>query len=143
MAQVQPQQAQMIDDISQELCQLKDHQANLVQHCQPLKNLQPNAPAGDATLTMLMKLIGQNTNGGRTSTRNQTHPANDLPNGERTKRNYPNSNSYYSTCVFNLYPKHNRKSCFYKKKNPNHNDAATIENMFGGSTRKTFHYKKM
>ena len=149
MAQVQLQQAQMIDDLSQELRHLKDHQENLLQHRQPLQTLQTTTPTSDVTLTALLELLWQNkggsktSNGGKTSTRRQLHTTNDLPNGEQSVRRCPNSTSYCSTCGFDLDPKHNSKTCNYNKKNLNHNDAATIENMSCGSTRNTFHYKKM
>ena len=149
MAQVQHQQAQLINDLSLELQNLKDHQANVLQHRQPLQSLQPTTNTNDATLTALLELLQQNTSGsktssgGKTSTRRQLHNPNDLPNGERSVRHYPNSASYCSTCGFDLDPWHNSKTCNYKKKNPKHNDAATITDTKGGSTCNTFHYKKM
>lgn len=69
-------------------------------------------------------------------------PFNNLPGGERATCQFPNNTNYCGTCGCDLDPRHTSKTCIYKHKNPKHNDAATISNMTGGSTRNTFHHKK-
>lgn len=95
---------------------------------------------------MFLNLIRNQATGGqhlicsRHLNKNQTE--NDMPNGECSKRRYPNRNAYCSTFGCNLGPKHDRKSCHYRKKNPNHNDTLIIEKVCCGSTRNTFHHKE-
>ena len=57
---------------------------------------------------------------------------NDLPNGERTRRRYPDSTSYCPSCGYDIKPTHTPASCANKK--AWHNDAATLENKMGGVT---------
>ena len=57
---------------------------------------------------------------------------NDLPNGERTRRRYPDSTSYCPSCGYDIKPTHTPASCANKK--AWHNNAATLENKMGGVT---------
>ncbi|OEU09765.1 hypothetical protein FRACYDRAFT_248024 [Fragilariopsis cylindrus CCMP1102] len=63
---------------------------------------------------------------------------NDLPNAERSKRRYPNSTNYCSSHGYDISPDHDSSNC--KKRNANHNEAATITNMLGGVTTNCFHH---
>jgi hypothetical protein len=64
---------------------------------------------------------------------------NDLPNGQRSKRRHPTSDSYCFSCGYDLPPKHDSKTCKWKKEG--HKDSATIKNKMGGSERNCFHHK--
>ncbi|WP_288992558.1 hypothetical protein [uncultured Marinobacter sp.] len=64
---------------------------------------------------------------------------NDLPNGQRSKRRHPKSDTYCHSCGYDLPPKHDSKSCKWKK--DGHKDGATILNKMSGSERNCFHYK--
>ena len=140
MVQVQLQQAQLIDTLSQELETLKTHQANFTSDRQPLQPRQANTQSDGATLKMLVDLLKNQGDKNQGDNKDRAIvQRNDLPDGERTKRRYQNNN-YCSTCGFDV--RHTSKTCQYKAKNPNHNDAATITNMLGGSKRNVFHYKK-
>ena len=57
---------------------------------------------------------------------------NDLPNGERTKRRYPDSPNYCPSCGYDIKPTHTPGNCTNRKKC--HNEAATLENKMGGVT---------
>ena len=63
---------------------------------------------------------------------------NDLPNAERSKRRYPNSTNYCLSHGYDISPDHDSSNC--KKRNANHNEAATITNMLGGVTMNCFHH---
>jgi hypothetical protein len=63
---------------------------------------------------------------------------NDLPNGQRSKRRHPTSDSYCHSCGYDLPPKHDSKSCRWKK--DGHKEGATIKNRMGGAERNCFHY---
>ena len=64
---------------------------------------------------------------------------NDMPNGERSERCYPDSDVYCWSCRFDLQEDHLKDGgCSYKKYG--HKDEATIENRMGGSTRNCFHH---
>jgi hypothetical protein len=65
---------------------------------------------------------------------------NDLPNGQRSKRRHPDSDSYCHSCGYDLPPKHDSKSCRWKK--DGHKEGATIMNKMGGAERNCFHYNK-
>jgi hypothetical protein len=64
---------------------------------------------------------------------------NDLPNGQRSKRRHPDSDSYCFSCGYDLPTKHDSKTCKWKKEG--HKDSATIKNKMGGSDRNCFHHK--
>ena len=57
---------------------------------------------------------------------------NDLGNGQRSKRRYPDSTSYCSLCGYDIKPTHTSGTCTNRK--TNHNEAATITNKLGGVT---------
>ena len=57
---------------------------------------------------------------------------NDLGNGQRSKRRYPESTSYCPSCGYDIKPMHTPVTCTNRKKN--HNGAATITNKMGGVT---------
>ena len=57
---------------------------------------------------------------------------NDLPNGGRSKRRYPDSTSYYPSCGYDIKPTHTPTTCTNRK--ACHNEAATLANKMGGVT---------
>ena len=57
---------------------------------------------------------------------------NDLPNGERSKRRYPDSTSYCPSCGYDIKQTHTPTNCTNRK--ACHNEAATLENKLGGVT---------
>ena len=123
MAQVRLHQAQLIVELSQELSTLKMHQDNYINDHQPLQPWQANTGAEEATLKMLLDLLkSQGGNKKRTGARSTCTGStnrqllNNLPRGERTKRWFPNSTNYCSTCGYGLDLCHNSKTFFYKIK---------------------------
>ena len=63
---------------------------------------------------------------------------NDLPNGERSKRRYPGSDTYCWSCGYDVAPRHH--PCQHRK--PGHREDATRDDIKGGSTRNLFHWTK-
>ena len=57
---------------------------------------------------------------------------NDLPNGERTRRRYPDSTNYCPSCGYDIKPTHFPTNCTNRKSF--HNVAATLANKMGGVT---------
>ena len=57
---------------------------------------------------------------------------NNLPNGERSKRRYPDSTNYCPSCGYDIKPTHTPFNCTNQKSF--HNEAATIDNKMGGVT---------
>ena len=57
---------------------------------------------------------------------------NDLPNGERSKRRYPDSTSYCPSCGYDIKPTHTPTNCTNRK--ACHNVAATLADKMGGVT---------
>ena len=57
---------------------------------------------------------------------------NDLINGQRSKRRYPDSTSYCPSCGYDIKPTHTPVTCTNRK--TDHNEAATITNKMGGVT---------
>ena len=57
---------------------------------------------------------------------------NDLPNGERSKRRYPESTAYCPSCGYDIKPTHTPSNCTNRK--ACHNEAATLANKLGGVT---------
>ena len=55
-----------------------------------------------------------------------------LGNGQRSKRRYPDSTSYCPSCRYDFKPTHTLTSCTNRK--DNHNEAATLTNKMGGVT---------
>ena len=80
---------------------------------------------------------GRGRGRGRGQNKNKNWKPNDLPNGERTFRRYPDTNGYCWSCGFDVSPNH---KCPVKK--PGHKDEATVENRMEGSERNLHLYKK-
>ena len=57
---------------------------------------------------------------------------NDLGNGERSKRRYPDSTNYCPSCGYDIKPTHTPGTCTNRK--ACHNEAATLTNKMGGVT---------
>ncbi|OEU17011.1 hypothetical protein FRACYDRAFT_239612 [Fragilariopsis cylindrus CCMP1102] len=57
---------------------------------------------------------------------------NDLGNGERSKRRYPDSTNYCPSCGYDIKPTHTPGTCTNRK--ACHNEAATLANKMGGVT---------
>ena len=57
---------------------------------------------------------------------------NDLGNGNRSKRRYPDSTSYCPSCGYDIKPTHTPSTCTNQK--DCHNEAATLTNKMGGVT---------
>ena len=57
---------------------------------------------------------------------------NDLGNGNRSKRRYPDSTNYCPSCGYDIKPTHTPSTCTNRK--DCHNEAATLTNKMGGVT---------
>ena len=57
---------------------------------------------------------------------------NDLPNGERSRRRYPDSTAYCPSHGYDIKPTHTPTNCTNQK--ACHNEAATLSNKLGGVT---------
>jgi hypothetical protein len=153
VAQFQVEQAQTIDTLMARLALLEapKNQAHGAQG-PPSVIKSPNASDDMSQITTLLQAVmaaqaqPQEHNGGtggrktaRKGTRQWSLNDNDLPNGQRSKRRHPTSNTYCFSCGYDLPSKHTSKTCKWKK--DGHNDEATITNKMGGTNRNCFHYK--
>ena len=84
------------------------------------KNFQPGTGTDSTTKTKERKKGKFGTN----------FIPNDLGNGQRSKRRYPNSTNYCPSCGYDIKPTHTPTSCTNRK--DFHNEAATLTNKMGG-----------
>ena len=105
---------------------------------------QPAAPTQQDAIQQLLKALnnngnqnkGGNNNGNRFENKYPNRIGNDLVDDQRSKRRYPNSMAYCSTCGFDVSPKHgDGGTCPNADENPRHNKKARAANTLGGSQR--------
>ena len=151
LAQIQLQQLSTIEALQARLAVLENpiHHANSAQI--PSVVIPPATVSDDMSqiTNMLQAVIAaqgkhnplkqQERRSGKRSTRQWNINDNDLPNGQRSKRRHPDSDSYCHSCGYDLPPTHISKTCRWKK--DGHNDEATITNKMGGSERNCFYFK--
>jgi hypothetical protein len=155
VAQFQIEQAHTIEALTARLASLEGTKGQAYNAQIPPTVVTPPVASDDmsqittmlhAYMTAQAKPPGGSTNGGgndKTSKgkgqRNWNTNDNDLPNGQRSTRRHPNSDSYCFSCGYDLPLKHDSKTCKWKKEG--HKDGATLQNKMGGSERNLFHYK--
>jgi hypothetical protein len=146
VAQFQIEQAQTIEALTARLASLEGTQGQAYGAQVPPVLTSPDTSDDMSQLTTMLHayMTAQAGNGGGTGkgkgkgTRQWNTNDNDLPNGQRTKRRHPASESYCFSCGYDLPPKHDSKTCKWKKEG--HKDDATIKNKMGGSERNCFHH---
>jgi hypothetical protein len=152
VVQFQLEQAQTIEALTARLAHLEATKNQAYGAQVPPTVITPPAADDMSQITTMLHAVmaaqtktNQENQNGRDNTqekrskRKWTTQDNDLPNGQRSKRRHPTSDSYCHTCGFDLPPKHDSKTCRWKK--DGHKDSATITNKMGGSERNCFHYK--
>jgi hypothetical protein len=153
VAQFQIEQAQTIEALTARLASLEGTKGHAYSAQVPPVITPPTTSDEMSQLTTMLhaymtaqeKPADGGTSGNNSRTQKGKSPRqqwsindNDLPNGQRSKRRHPDSNAYCFSCGYDLPPKHDSKTCKWKKEG--HKDNATLQNKMGGSERNCFHY---
>jgi hypothetical protein len=153
VAQFQIKQAQIIEALTARLASLEGTKGQAYNAQVPPVITPPGTPDDISQITTMLQAYmtaqakpheGGSSGGGDTRDPKVKKPRqwntndNNLPNGQQSKRRHPESNSYCFSCGYDLPPKHDSKTCKWKKEG--HKDGATIKNKMGGSDRNCFHY---
>jgi hypothetical protein len=153
VAQFQIEQAQTIEALTARLANLEGTKGHAYSAQVPPVITPPSTSDDMSQLTTMLQAYmtaqekpadggtsGTNTKApkGRSPRQQWSINDNDLPNGQRSKRRHPDSNAYCFSCGYDLPPKHDSKTCKWKKEG--HKDNATLQNKIGGSERNCFHY---
>ena len=106
---------------------------------------QPAASTQTDLVQQLIQALNTNNKNGNNNNNNSNRNSNkvkfvnqpnDLIDGQRSKRRYPESMAYCSTCGFDVHPRHgDGGNCRQSRANPNHNPNARASNTMGGSQR--------
>jgi hypothetical protein len=155
VVQFQLEQAQTIDALTARLAHLEATKNQAYSAQVPPTVITPTASneMSQMITTMLQAVMAaqaqtspKKQNGGDNSTqekkgkRQWTTQDNDLPNGQRSKRRHPTSDSYCHSCGYITY--HPNMTARHSNGKDGHKDSATIKNkMMGGTKRNCFHYK--
>jgi hypothetical protein len=151
VAQFQIEQAQTIEALTARLASLEGTQGQAYSAKVPPIVTPPGTSDDMSQITTLLHAYmtsqakppeGGASGGGNNAPKGQRKwntNDNDLPNGQRSKRRHPDSDSYCFSCGYDLPTKHDSKTCKWKKEG--HKDGATVQNKMGGSDRNCFHYK--
>ena len=132
-----------LEQMENEIADLKKQLAEKKEERRPLvnSNIQNTNTQQQPDLTAIMQWMA--TQAASKDKENQPKKPkskrirNDLGNGERSVRRYPDCNDYCHTCGFDISPNH--LPCRHKK--PGHDNTATITNCKGGCPRNCHFYK--